>query len=116
MISVKMADKNSGNGRRRNVCENELPLVWTHQSGRKSLVLGCTTQRVIGKTAMEGALLIHELREWATQPQFCYSHEWSTGDLVIWDNTGTMHRAEWYDPEGDRMMVRTKLQGEEPFE
>jgi alpha-ketoglutarate-dependent taurine dioxygenase len=98
------------------VGENELPLVWTHQSGRKSLVLGCTTQRVVGKTPMEGALLIHELREWATQPQFCYSHEWSTGDLVIWDNTGTMHRAEWYDPEGDRMMVRTKLQGEEPFE
>lgn len=98
------------------VGENELPLVWKHQSGRKSLVLGCTTQRILGKTPMEGALLIHELREWATQDQFCYSHEWTVGDLVMWDNTGTMHRAEWYDPEGDRMMVRTKLQGEEPFE
>jgi alpha-ketoglutarate-dependent taurine dioxygenase len=98
------------------VGENELPLVWKHQSGRKSLVLGCTAQRVLGKTAMESAEIIHGLREWATQPQFCFSHEWSGGDLVIWDNTGTMHRAEWYDPEGDRMMVRTKLQGEEPFE
>ncbi|MDE2340915.1 MAG: TauD/TfdA family dioxygenase [Alphaproteobacteria bacterium] len=97
------------------VGENELPLVWKHSSGRKSLVLGCTTQRILGKTTMESALLIHELRAWATQEQFCYSHEWDEGDLVIWDNTGTMHRAEWYDPEGDRMMVRTKLQGEEPF-
>ncbi len=98
------------------VGENELPLVWKHQSGRKSLVLGCTTQRILGKTPMEGALIIHELREWATQEQFSYSHEWDQGDLVIWDNTGTMHRAEYYDPEGDRMMVRTKLQGEESFE
>ena len=98
------------------VGENELPLVWKHQSGRKSLVLGCTTQRILGKTPMEGALIIHELREWATKDQFCYSHEWTVGDLVMWDNTGTMHRAEWYDPDGDRMMVRTKLQGEEPFE
>lgn len=98
------------------VGENELPLVWKHQSGRKSLVLGCTTQRIVGKTPMESALIIHELREWATQDQFCYSHEWTVGDLVMWDNTGTMHRAEWYDPNGDRMMVRTKLQGEEPFE
>lgn len=98
------------------VGENELPLVWKHRSGRKSLVLGCTTQRIVGMEPKDGTLLIHELREWATQEQFCYSHEWSTGDLVIWDNTGTMHRAEWYDPEGDRMMVRTKLQGEEPFE
>ena len=98
------------------VGENQLPLVWNHQSGRKSLVLGCTAQRVEGKTAFESAEIIHGLREWATQPQFCYSHHWSQGDLVIWDNTGTMHRAEWYDPEGDRMMVRTKLMGEEPFE
>lgn len=98
------------------VGENELPLVWKHQSGRKSLVLGCTTQRIIGKEPGEGTLLIHQMREWATQDQFCYSHEWDEGDLVMWDNTGTMHRAEWYDPNGDRMMVRTKLMGEEPFE
>jgi alpha-ketoglutarate-dependent taurine dioxygenase len=98
------------------VGENELPLVWKHQSGRKSLILGCTTQRILDKTPMESALLIHELRDWSTQEQFSYSHEWDEGDLVIWDNTGTMHRAEWYDPEGDRMMIRTKLQGEEPFE
>jgi len=52
----------------------------------------------------------------ATQEQFTYSHEWSVGDLVIWDNTGTMHRAEAYDPTCGRMMHRTKLEGEEPFE
>ncbi|MET0241439.1 MAG: TauD/TfdA family dioxygenase [Sphingobium sp.] len=98
------------------VGENELPLVWKHKSGRKSLVIGCTTQRVLGVSEMESALIIHGLREWATSEQFSYSHEWSVGDLVIWDNTGTMHRAEAYDADCGRMMHRTKLEGEEPFE
>ena len=98
------------------VGENELPLVWKHQTGRESLVLGCTTLRIIDKTPFESAEIIHGLREWATHEQFSYSHEWDAGDLVIWDNTGTMHRAEWYDPTSDRMMHRTKLKGEEPFE
>jgi alpha-ketoglutarate-dependent taurine dioxygenase len=96
--------------------EAELPLVWKHRSGRKSLILGCTAQRVIGLGAMESAQILVGLREWATGEPFSYSHEWEVGDLVIWDNTGTMHRAEAYDPTCGRMMHRTKLQGEEPFE
>jgi alpha-ketoglutarate-dependent taurine dioxygenase len=96
--------------------EKELPLVWTHKSGRKSLILGCTAHHVAGADHAKSAEIIHGLREWATREQFSYSHEWSVGDLVIWDNTGTMHRAEAYDPDCGRMMHRTKLQGEEPFE
>jgi len=103
------------NGMQR-IGENELPLVWNHQSGRKSLVLGCTAQRVLDVTPMKSAQILVGLREWATREEFSYSHEWSVGDLVIWDNTGTMHRAEKYDPDCNRMMHRTKLQGEEPFE
>lgn len=96
--------------------EKELPLVWTHKSGRKSLILGCTSQHVVGVDPKVSAEIIVGLREWATSEQFSYSHEWSVGDLVIWDNTGTMHRAEAYDPTCGRMMHRTKLEGEEPFE
>lgn len=95
--------------------DTELPLVWNHKSGRKSLVIGNTAHTVIGMDVMESRLLLNELREWATREEFTYSHEWSVGDLVIWDNTGTMHRAEAYDHESGRLMVRTKLQGEEPF-
>ncbi|MDF0545383.1 TauD/TfdA family dioxygenase [Sphingobium sp. H39-3-25] len=94
----------------------ELPLIWNHRSGRKSLVIGCTAHTVVGLDHMQGTVLIHELREWATSEPFSYSHEWSVGDLVIWDNTGTLHRAEPYDSTCGRMMHRTKLQGEEPFE
>ncbi len=95
--------------------EVELPLVWKHQSGRESLVLGCTANHVIGKTPTESAKILHRLRDWATRQQFVYSHEWSVGDAVIWDNSGTMHRAMPYDPECGRLLRRTKTAGEEPF-
>jgi alpha-ketoglutarate-dependent taurine dioxygenase len=95
--------------------EKELPLVWKHQSGRKSLVIGCTAHHVVGVDYVKSTEIIVGLRDWATSEQFTYSHEWTAGDLVIWDNTGTMHRAEWYDPNCGRMMHRTKLEGEEAF-
>lgn len=96
--------------------EKELPLVWKHRSGRKSLILGCTALQVMGVSVAESREILVGLREWATAERFSYSHEWEVGDLVIWDNTGTMHRAEAYDPDCSRMMHRTKLEGEEPFE
>jgi len=95
--------------------ENELPLVWKHRSGRKSLVLGCTAYQVLDMPHKESVRLLVKLRDWATQPQFVYRHKWSVGDTVIWDNTGTMHRAMPYDPDSGRMMHRTKLEGEEAF-
>jgi alpha-ketoglutarate-dependent taurine dioxygenase len=93
----------------------ELPLVWKHRSGRKSLVLGCTAHHVVGVDAIKSSQILVGLREWATSEQFSYSHKWSVGDLVMWDNTGTMHRAEAYDLESGRLLHRTKLEGEEPF-
>jgi len=95
--------------------EQELPLVWKHRSGRKSLVIGATAHRIVGMEARKSVALLVRLREWATQPRFVYTHKWSVGDLVIWDNTGTMHRATPYDPNAGRLMHRTKLRGEEPF-
>jgi alpha-ketoglutarate-dependent taurine dioxygenase len=96
--------------------EAELPLVWNHRSGRKSLILGNTAHYVKGLDPMESTVLLHSLRDWATQPQFVYSHEWSEGDAVMWDNTGTMHRAMPYDPDCGRLLHRTKTAGEEAFE
>lgn len=95
--------------------DHELPLVWKHRDGRKSLVLGCTAHHVIGAEPRESAELLHGLRDWATSEPFSFSYEWSVGDLVMWDNTGTIHRAEAYEPSCGRLMVRSKLEGEEPF-
>lgn len=99
--------------------DRELPLVWTHQSGRKSLVLGATARHIVDADGpidfRKSAELLVRLRDWATQPEFTYRHKWTVGDLVIWDNTGTMHRATPYDPMSGRLLQRTKLEGEEPF-
>jgi len=89
------------------------PLVWTHRSGRKSLVLGSSASHIDGMGMDEGRALLDELMAWATQPKFVYRHEWSFGDLVIWDNTGCMHRVEAYPADSGRMMHRTTLVGEE---
>lgn len=91
------------------------PLVWTHKSGRKSLLLGATADYVVDMPIEQSRALLAKLRDWATQPQFVYRHEWQVGDLLIWSNTGTMHRALPYAFDSGRLMHRTILAGEEPM-
>jgi alpha-ketoglutarate-dependent taurine dioxygenase len=91
----------------------EHPLVWTHLSGRRSLVLGATTERVVGMEPAEGRAFLDGLLERATAPGRVYRHEWEVGDLVIWDNTGVLHRALPYDATSPRDMHRTTLYGKE---
>jgi alpha-ketoglutarate-dependent 2,4-dichlorophenoxyacetate dioxygenase len=70
------------------------PLVSTHPgSGRKTLYLASHASHIVDMPVDEGRALLRELTEFATQPQFVYSHEWRVGDIVIWDNRCTMHRA-----------------------
>lgn len=97
------------------VPRSTLPLIWRHRSGRKSLVIGNSAVNILDMDPLEGLELLIWLRDWATQDRFTYSHVWSAGDAVIWDNTGTLHRATPYDPASGRLMLRTKLAGEEPF-
>ncbi|MCX7864936.1 MAG: TauD/TfdA family dioxygenase [Novosphingobium sp.] len=89
------------------------PLVWHHRSGRKSLLLGSTACRVVGMDEAESNALLERLTSWATQPQFVYRHHWREGDLVIWDNTGTMHRAVPFDVDCGRRLHRVTLEGVE---
>lgn len=98
-----------------NIGDAKLPLVWKHKSGRKSLVLGCTAYEVVGKSVKESKIILNKLLNHATQKAFVYEHKWTVGDMVIWDNTGTLHRATPYDPMSGRELRRTKLEGEEAF-
>ena len=91
------------------------PLVWTHRSGRKSLLLGASSDYVIGLPVEQSRALLARLRDWATQSRYVYRHEWQCGDLLIWNNTGTMHRALPYAADSGRLMHRTILAGEEPL-
>jgi alpha-ketoglutarate-dependent taurine dioxygenase len=94
---------------------HEHPLVWTHRSGRKSLVLGASADCIVDMDPGEGRALLAELLRCATSPDKIYRHSWSVGDTVIWDNRGVLHRAAPYDPDSAREMLRTTVLGDEPI-
>jgi alpha-ketoglutarate-dependent sulfate ester dioxygenase len=94
---------------------HEHPLVWTHRTGRKSLVLGASADHVVGMDLDEGRALLQELLDRATVSDKVYSHTWSVGDTVIWDNRGVLHRATPYDASSRREMLRTTVLGDEPI-
>ena len=95
--------------------DREHPLVWRHRSGRRSLVIGATADHVVGMERPAGKALLDGLLAKATRPERVYRHVWSVGDMVIWDNTGVMHRACPYDPSSSREMHRTTMSGDEPI-
>jgi alpha-ketoglutarate-dependent taurine dioxygenase len=95
---------------------HEHPLVWTHRSGRKSLVLGASADYIVGMDPDEGRALLAQLLDRATDADKVYSHDWSVGDTVIWDNRGVLHRAAPYDPDSPREMLRTTVLGDEPIQ
>jgi alpha-ketoglutarate-dependent taurine dioxygenase len=95
---------------------HEHPLVWTHASGRRSLVLGASADYVVGMDPDEGRALLAELLARATTGDKVYAHSWSVGDTVIWDNRGVLHRAAPYDETEPRLMLRTTVLGDEPIQ
>jgi alpha-ketoglutarate-dependent 2,4-dichlorophenoxyacetate dioxygenase len=85
----------------------EHPLVRTNpRTGRRALYLASHASRIVGRPVPEGRLLLRDLIEHATQPQFVYRHSWRVGDLVIWDNLATMHRGKAYDDTAHKRELR----------
>ena len=83
------------------------PLVRTlPRSGRRSLYLASHASRIVEWPVPEGRLLLRDLIEHATQREFVYRHRWRAGDLVIWDNRATMHRARPFDDATHRRELR----------
>jgi alpha-ketoglutarate-dependent taurine dioxygenase len=90
------------------------PLVWHHKSGRKSLVLSTSAAYVEGMHHAESHDLLQRLMAHATQEKYTYRHKWRMGDLAMWDNTGSMHRAMPFEDGSVREFHRCTLNGEEP--
>ncbi len=91
------------------------PLVWHHRTGRKSLLLGNTISRIVGLDPATSDALVSRLLALADRPEYIYRHDWQVGDVLIWDNTGTMHRVVPFDLDCGRELHRVKLAGEEPI-
>jgi alpha-ketoglutarate-dependent taurine dioxygenase len=92
------------------------PLVWTHLNGRKSLVLGITADRIEGLPAAESDAILDDLNARAAAPENVLTHTWQLDDLLIWDNTGTMHRGRPYTETSGRDMHRCTIVGYEPIQ
>ena len=84
------------------------PLVLTNpRNKRRALYIASHISRIIDWPLPEGRLLKFDLMAHATQPQFIYRHEWKDGDMVVWDNLATMHRATPFeDTKYVRELVR----------
>lgn len=90
-------------------------LVRTHPvTKRRSLYLASHAGGILGWPVPEARAFLRDLVEHATQPQFVYAHTWQVGDLVMWDNRQTMHRARPFPAHEPRDMRRTTLVGDGP--
>ena len=83
-------------------------------TGRKSLYLSSHAGLIDGLSIPEARLLLRDLMDHATQRNFVYAHKWSKGDLVMWDNRQTMHRARPFPHNEPRDMRRTTIAGDGP--
>lgn len=90
-------------------------MVRTHPvTARRSLYLSSHAGGIVGWPVPEARSYLRDLTEHATQREFVHTHEWQVGDLVIWDNRQTMHRARPFPYEEKRDMRRTTLAGDGP--
>ena len=91
----------------------EHPVVRTHpETGRKSLYIGRHASHVVGEDVSASRELLETLCEEACRPPRVFSHRWTAGDLVMWDNRCVLHRGRPYPPDQPREMRRTTVAGE----
>jgi taurine dioxygenase len=88
------------------------PIVRTHpETGRKGLYFDPgKILRIEGLGDAESDALIEELTDRMIQPEGEYRHRWRKGDIVIWDNRCSYHKAAGdYPPEEDRIHWRVSI-------
>lgn len=97
------------------VFQTEHPLVHVHPvTGKRALILGHFIQKLIGFGAADSRRLLEIFHDHATSPENTLRWSWSVGDLVVWDDRSTLHRA--VDDYGDqaRIVRRSTTWGEAP--
>jgi taurine dioxygenase len=98
--------------------DRDQPLVRTHPvTGRKSLFISeGHTAGIVGMEDTEARSLLAELCAFSTDPKFVYEHKWRVGDIVIWDNAQTVHKATFdYKLPQRRLLHRCTVEGAVPF-
>jgi alpha-ketoglutarate-dependent taurine dioxygenase len=89
------------------------PLVKTHpETGRKALAIGRHAHNIPGMSTDESERFLQDLVDFACQPPRVYHHDWSPGDVVLWDNRCLLHRATPWDMSQPRVMWHSRLAGD----
>lgn len=84
-------------------------------NGKKALFIGAHAWYIEGWDYERSRELLDGLLEHTTQPSNIYEHNWTPGDLVIWDNRCVLHRGRTWDAEAHRRVLRrTTVAGEGP--
>ena len=85
-------------------------LTWRNPvNGRRALYLASHAGAIEGMGEQDGAELLADLIDRATQPACTYLHSWRPGDVVMWDNRATMHRGRPWGGGQPRSIVRTTI-------
>jgi len=89
------------------------PLVKVHpETGRAALYIGRHAYGIPGLDPDESEALLDDLVAFACRPPRVYTHPWTPGDVVIWDNRCVLHRARPYDHREARVMMHVRVAGE----
>jgi taurine dioxygenase len=93
------------------------PLVRVHPvTGKRALYLGrrrdWPSNYIIGMSNADSEALLDKLWAHATQPKYAWTHTWSVGELILWDNRCCMHYRTEIDLAHRRVMHRTTIKGE----
>jgi taurine dioxygenase len=93
------------------------PIVRTHPvTGRKCLFLGRRRGAYVPEMPLAaGEALLDMLWAHATEPRFCWTQVWQSGDVVMWDNRCALHRRDEFDDRYERIMHRTQMCGDKPY-
>lgn len=93
------------------------PLVKPHPvTGRPALFIGRHAYGIPGLSPEDSETLLAELMDFACRPPRVYEHRWRPGDVAIWDNRCVLHRARPYDHSVPRLMLHTRIAGDERTE
>jgi taurine dioxygenase len=90
------------------------PLVVRHpETGQDILYYGrSVTDRIIGIGDRESDTLVDELLSYLEDERFVYRHNWTVGDLVMWDNRSVLHARTNFNPTEARILRRVTVRGE----
>jgi taurine dioxygenase len=94
------------------------PIISTHpETGHNMLFLGRRHGSYVnGLSLEESDALLEELWSHSTEPRFWYEHQWSVGDVVVWDNRAILHRRDPFESTQRRVLYAAQVEGHKPFE